>query len=43
MNDQIDLTLVLGTTLQFHNQKALNPFVIISVVPTPVDRQIELF
>lgn len=43
LDDQIDLTLVLGTTLQFHNQKAPNPFVIISVVPTPVDRQIELF
>lgn len=38
-DEQCDLTIVLGTTLQFHNQKARNPFVIISVVPTPMDLQ----
>lgn len=38
-----DLTLVLGTTLQHHNKKAPNPYVIISVVPTPHDQQGMLF
>ncbi|WPJ98130.1 hypothetical protein SH580_10505 [Coraliomargarita algicola] len=38
-----DLTLVLGTTLQHHNKRAPNPYVIISVVPTPYDAQTLLF
>ena len=32
-NPEIDLLLVLGTTLEHHNKKAPNPFVIVSVVP----------
>ena len=35
VNTQYDTSLVLGTTLAHHNKKAPNPFVIISVVPTP--------
>lgn len=37
-----DLTLVLGTTLQHHNKRAPNPYVIISVVPTPHEPQMSL-
>jgi hypothetical protein len=37
-----DLTIVLGTTLKFHNQKGPNPYVIISVVPTPHEPQMAL-
>ena len=38
-----DLTLVLGTTLEHHNKKAPNPFVIISVFYPPPERQRRLF
>ena len=38
-----DLTLVLGTTLEHHNKKAPNPFVIISVFYPPPERQKRLF
>ena len=37
-----DLTLVLGTTLEHHRKKALNPFVIIGVFYPPIDNQISL-
>ena len=37
-----DLTVVLGTTLQHHNKRAPNPYVIISVVPTPHEPQMAL-
>jgi uncharacterized protein YecA (UPF0149 family) len=37
-----DLTVVLGTTLQHHNKRASNPYVIISVVPTPHEPQMAL-
>lgn len=42
LSGKCDLTLVLGTTLQHHNKRAPNPYVIISVVPTPYDQQIHL-
>jgi len=38
-----DLTLILGTTLEFHRKKALNPFVIIGVFYPPKDIQGRLF
>lgn len=38
-----DITLVLGTTLEFHNKKAPNPFVIISVYYPGLDLQERLF
>lgn len=38
-----DLALVLGTTLEHHNKKALNPFVIVSVFYPPQERQKSLF
>lgn len=38
-----DLTLVLGTTLEHHNKKSPNPFVIISVFYPPPERQKRLF
>lgn len=37
-----DLSIVLGTTLQHHNKRAPNPYVIISVVPTPHEPQMSL-
>jgi len=38
-----DITLVLGTTLEHHNKKSPNPFVIISVFCFPPERQKRLF
>lgn len=38
-----ELTLVLGTTLEHHNKKAPNPFVIISVFCPGLERQKSLF
>ena len=38
-----ELSLVLGTTLEHHNKKSLNPFVIISVFYPGLDRQMRLF
>lgn len=38
-----DLTLVLGTTLEHHNKKSPNPFVIISVFYPPPEKQKRLF
>lgn len=38
-----EIALVLGTTLEHHNKKAPNPFVIISVYYPPLDRQMWLF
>ena len=35
--------LVLGTTLEYHNKRAPNPFVIISVLAPPLDLQQRLF
>ena len=43
VNTKYDTSLVLGTTLAHHNKKARNPFVIISVVPTPRNLQMNLF
>ncbi|MGB0744765.1 MAG: hypothetical protein ACPGSB_09580, partial [Opitutales bacterium] len=37
-----DLSLVLGTTYEHHQKRAPNPYVIISVVPTPQDAQLAL-
>lgn len=39
----LNTLFVLGTTLQHHNKKAPNPFVIISVIPLPLNRQQLLF
>lgn len=41
-SEDYDLTVVLGTTLQHHNKRAPNPYVIISVVPTPHEPQLAL-
>lgn len=41
--NESDLYLILGTTLQFHTQNALNPFVIIGLFYPPIDHQLELF
>lgn len=38
-----DILLVLGTTLEHHNKKALNPFVIVGVIPLPLNMQQNLF
>ena len=38
-----DILLVLGTTLEHHNKKARNPFVIVGVIPLPYDMQQTLF
>ena len=38
-----DTLLVLGTTLEHHNRRALNPFVIVGVIPLPLDMQQRLF
>ena len=38
-----DTLLVLGTTLEHHNRKARNPFVIVGVIPLPLDMQPRLF
>lgn len=38
-----ELSLVLGTTLEHHNKKAPNPFVIISVIYPGLERQRRLF
>lgn len=38
-----DTLLVLGTTLEHHNKKARNPFVIVGVIPLPLDMQPRLF
>ncbi len=38
-----DITLVLGTTLEHHNKRAPNPFVIISVVYPGLEKQMRLF
>jgi len=42
-SEKYDLHLILGTTLQYHNMKALNPFVIIGVVPVLRDNRQSLF
>ncbi len=42
-NKEQDTLLILGTTLQFHNKKAPNPFVIVGVIPLPFDLQLSLF
>jgi hypothetical protein len=39
----VDITLILGTTLEFHRKKARNPFVIIGVFYPKLDRQRMLF
>ncbi len=41
-NTKQDTLLILGTTLQFHNKKARNPFVIVGVIPLPHDMQLRL-
>ena len=38
-----EIALVLGTTLEHHNKRAPNPFVIISVFYPPLERQMRLF
>ena len=38
-SDNLDTHLVLGTTLEHHNKKAPNPFVIVSVIPLPHEFQ----
>jgi len=35
--------LILGTTLEHHNKRAPNPFVIIGVLAPPLDLQKRLF
>ena len=34
-NEEKDTLLILGTTLEHHNKKALNPFIIVGVIPLP--------
>ena len=41
-NKDQDTLLILGTTLQFHNKKAPNPFVIVGVIPLPYAIQLSL-
>ncbi len=41
-NKEQDTLLILGTTLEHHNKKALNPFVIVGVIPLPHDIQLRL-
>jgi len=36
-------SLILGTTLEYHNKRVLNPFVIIGVLAPPLDLQTRLF
>jgi hypothetical protein len=43
LSEKHDLVLILGTTLEHHNKKALNPFVIISVWYPPHQKQMTLF
>jgi len=38
-----EIALVLGTTLEHHNKRAPNPFVIISVFYPPMEKQMRLF
>ncbi len=38
-SEEHDLTLILGTTLQHHRKRALNPFVIVSVFYPKSERQ----
>ena len=42
-NEKKDILLVLGTTLEHHNKKAPNPFVIVGVIPLPYETQQRLF
>ncbi len=42
-SSQYDLTLILGTTLEHHNKKARNPFIIVGVVYPKKESQPKLF
>ena len=42
-NKKKDTLLILGTTLEYHNKKAPNPFIIIGVIPLPREIQQSLF
>ena len=42
-NEKKDILLVLGTTLEHHNKRAPNPFVIVGVIPLPCEIQQKLF
>lgn len=42
-NKEKDTLLILGTTLEHHNKKALNPFIIVGVIPLPREIQQRLF
>ena len=42
-NEEQDTLLVLGTTREYHNKKAPNPFVIVGVIPIPRETQQRLF
>ncbi|MGB0334416.1 MAG: hypothetical protein ACPGGN_03570 [Opitutales bacterium] len=42
ISGKYDLSLILGTTYEYHNKRAPNPYVIIGVVPTPRDDQLSL-
>ena len=42
-NEEKDTLLVLGTTLEHHNKRAPNPFVIVGVIPLPREIQQRLF
>lgn len=42
LKESMDTHLILGTTLEHHNKKAPNPFVIIGVVPLPQETQPKL-
>ncbi len=43
VSKRFSLSLILGTTLEHHNRKSLNPFVIIGVLAPPLDLQQRLF
>lgn len=43
LSGRVTPVLILGTTLEHHNKKSPNPFLIISVLSPPIDPQMRLF
>ncbi len=43
LSGKYDITLLMGTTWEFHNKRAPNPFVIVGVFYPPKDSQERLF